>query len=83
MKQISFLPILLFTLAACASAQRSPFLGRWDLTVTPQTGDPYPQWMEIAEKDGQLEGRFQPRGGPWKPLAGAKADGGRLVLVPE
>src|ERR1035441_3903108 len=67
MRQISFLPILLFVLAASVYAQGG-FAGRWDMTVTPQSGDPYPQWMEITQKDGKLEGRLQPRGGAWRPL---------------
>jgi len=29
------------------------FLGRWDMTVTPATGQPYPQWMELTENGGQ------------------------------
>ena len=66
-EEIFFLPILLVALAASAPAQKSPYAGRWDLTVTPQSGNPYPQWMEITEKDGKLEGRFQPRGGAWTP----------------
>ena len=49
-------------------AQKSPFAGRWDLTLTPQTGNPYPQWMEVTEKDGKLAGRLQPRGGAWKEM---------------
>jgi Domain of Unknown Function (DUF1080) len=81
MKKFCFLPILLFALAASVFAQKSPYAGRWDLTVTPQTGSPFPQWMEITEKDGKLEGRFQPRGGAWRPLAAAKVDNAHLVLT--
>src|ERR1017187_9713767 len=81
MKRFYFLPIILVALAASASAQKSPYAGRWDLTVTPQTGNPFPQWMELTEKDGKLEGRFQPRGGAWRPLAAAKVDDGHLILT--
>src|ERR1039458_3055601 len=81
MKTFYVLPILLAALATSASAQKSPYAGRWDLTVTPQTGSPFPQWMEITEKDGKLEGRFQPRGGAWRPLAAAKVDSGHLILT--
>src|SRR5450759_5670759 len=81
MKKSCVVPILLAALAVSASAQKSPYAGRWDLTVTPQTGNPFPQWMEITEKDGKLEGRFQPRGGAWRPLADAKADNGHLILT--
>ena len=81
MKKFCFLPILLFALAVSASAQKSPYAGRWDLTITPQTGNPFPQWMELTEKDGKLEGRFQPRGGAWRPLVAAKVDNGHLILT--
>src|ERR1039457_837357 len=81
MKTFYVLPILLAALATSASAQKSPYAGRWDLTVTPQTGSAFPQWMEITEKDGKLEGRFQPRGGAWRPLAAAKVDSGHLILT--
>ena len=81
MKRFCLLPILLFALAASASAQKSPYAGRWDLTVTPQSGNPFPQWMEITDKDGKLEGRFQPRGGAWQPLVAAKVDSGHLILT--
>jgi len=50
------------------------FLGRWDMNVTPATGTPYPQWMELLEKDGKIEGRVQPRGGGWRPIVGAKVE---------
>ena len=49
--------ILLLTALICAwtmpgFGQKNPFLGRWDLTITPQSGTAYPGWMEITEKDG-------------------------------
>src|ERR1035437_10748665 len=81
MKTFYVLPILLAALATSASAQKSPYAGRWDLTVTPQTGSAFPQWMEITEKDGKLEGRFQPRGGAWRPLAAAQGGSGHLILT--
>jgi hypothetical protein len=81
MKTFCLLPILLFAVAASASAQKIPYAGRWDLTVTPQTGNPFPQWMELTEKDGKLEGRAQPRGGAWRPLVAAKVDNGHLILT--
>lgn len=72
---------LLATLATTLSyAQKSPFTGRWDLILTPQTGAPYSQWMEVTEKAGKLEGRFQPRGGAWKVMPDVKADGKHLIV---
>ena len=76
-----FLPTLLVALAATASAQKNPFVGRWDLVVTPANGNPYPQWMEITETDGKLEGRYQPRGGAWRVLNAAKIDNSHLILT--
>src|SRR5674476_1223439 len=81
MKKFCVLPILLTALAVSASAQKSPYAGRWDLTVTPQTGNPFPQWMEITEKDGKLEGRFQPRGGAWRPLVACRRHSGCLPVT--
>jgi hypothetical protein len=77
---------ILFAAVFCAAtipawAQKNPFLGRWDLTITPQSGNPYPGWIELTEKDGKLEGRYQPRGGAWRNLAAAKVDNGHLVAT--
>ena len=58
----------------------SAFLGRWDMTVTPSSGAPYPQWMELVQKDGQITGRVQPRGGAWKPILGAKTESGKIIV---
>ena len=41
------------------------------MTVTPTDGTPFPQWMELTDKGGKIEGRVQPRGGAWHPIAGA------------
>ena len=81
MKKLSLAPILIFAFTASGFAQPSPFAGRWDLTVQPQTGNPYPQWMEIVERDGKLEGRYQPRGGAARPIIAAKTDAGHLILT--
>lgn len=67
--------------AAALAPDTKLFLGRWDMTVTPAEGTPYPQWMELLEKDGKIEGRVQPRGGAWKPILGAKVEAGKLVVA--
>ena len=51
------------------------------MTVTPTTGNPYPQWMELTENNGKIEGRVQPRGGAWRPIVGASVESGRLIVV--
>ncbi len=70
------------SLAWTAAAQDAKaFVGRWDMLVTPASGSPYPQWMELIEKNGQIEGRVQPRGGGWRPILGAKVDSGKIVIA--
>jgi hypothetical protein len=78
--------ILLSGLAAglvwqAAAQDAGAFLGRWDMVATPRTGDSFPQWMELVEKDGHIEGRVQPRGGAWRPIAGAKVEGNHIVVT--
>ncbi|CAN5637406.1 DUF1080 domain-containing protein [soil metagenome] len=74
--------LLATALASTVSAQDSKtFLGRWDMTVTPATGKPYPQWIELTENGGKIEGRVQPRGGGWRPIAGAHMDSGKLIVT--
>ena len=80
MKKLILLLASLSSTAVLPAQQSSPFTGRWDLTLTPQSGNPYPQWMEVKEKDGKLEGRFQPRGGAWKEMTSIKADAGHLIV---
>jgi 3-keto-disaccharide hydrolase len=69
-------------LALCSSAQDGgkAFLGRWDLTLTNSHGN-WPQWMEVIEKDGKLEGRIQPRGGAVRPIVAAKLEAGHLLIA--
>ena len=62
-------------------AQTSPFKGRWDMTIQPRTGSSYPQWLELVEKNGELEGRYQPRGGAARPIAASKIVDGHLILT--
>ena len=75
---------ILIVAAACAIAAAAqsakPFLGRWDMNVTPATGKPYPQWMELVEKDGKIEGRVQPRGGGWMHIRGSQLANGKLII---
>src|SRR5215471_18332057 len=72
---------VLFVLALPALAQpEKAFLGRWDLTLTsPQAT--WPQWMEIVQKDGKLDGRIQPRGGAVRPIVAAKVEDGHLLIT--
>lgn len=78
------LPLALFLatgLAAFAAPNPKAFLGRWDFTVTPATGNPYPQWMELKEEAGKITGRVQPRGGGWRNIESASIDdAGKLTV---
>jgi hypothetical protein len=71
----------LFLVASAFAQDAKPYLGRWDITVTPAQGAPYAGWMELTQKDGKLEGRYQPRGGEWKPLAGVAVENGHLIAT--
>lgn len=76
------LSLLATALASTAVAQDAKaFLGRWDMTVTPATGKPYPQWIELTENGGKLEGRVQPRGGGWHPISAAHLEQGKLIVT--
>lgn len=71
--------LLVFALPAFAQAG-SAFAGRWDLTLTSPRGS-WPQWMEIVENGGKLDGRIQPRGGAVRPIVAAKVEGGHLLIT--
>jgi hypothetical protein len=80
-RKILIVSILMTALASTATAQDvKEFLGRWDMTVTPATGEPYPQWMELTDIGGNIEGRIQPRGGAWHPIVGARLESDNLVV---
>jgi hypothetical protein len=82
MRQISAILLLssLFLIPAL-SKKESPFSGRWDLTITPQTADPFPGWLEVIEHDGKYDVRVQPRSGSVHPVNQVRSDGGKLTLV--
>jgi hypothetical protein len=60
---------LLLLLAGCliplCSQKTNSFVGRWDIVVSPVATHTisYPDWAEIAEKDGATTMRVQPRAG--------------------
>jgi hypothetical protein len=66
--------------ASSAFAQSNPFAGRWDLNLTGPRGS-WPQWMEIVQKDGKVEGRIQPRGGAVRPIVEAKIENKKLTVL--
>jgi hypothetical protein len=61
-------------------SQTNPFAGRWDITVTPQNNQPYPDWMELVDNGGKFDVRVQPRSGSVHPVQDVKLDGTHLTL---
>ena len=64
-----------------AAQDTKAFLGRWDMTVTPATGKPYAQWIELTDTGGKVGGKIQPRGGAWHAITDAHVEGGKLIVV--
>jgi hypothetical protein len=60
--------------------QTNPFAGRWDITVTPTSNQPYPDWMELADNGGKFAVRVQPRSGSVHPVQDVKLEGNHLTL---
>ena len=77
---VKLLLLLALIISTAAAQDFKSFLGRWDITVTPATGAPYAQWMELKDNAGKIEGRVQPRGGAWRPIVGADFDSGKLTV---
>jgi hypothetical protein len=75
-------PLAILILAASVHAQtaKNQFAGRWDITVT-TARDSYPDWMELVETNGKLDGRIQPRGGAVRPIVGTAIEGSHLVVT--
>jgi hypothetical protein len=81
MRQTCFAFVLATALALPALPQaKNPFVGRWDLTLTGPRGT-WPQWMELVEKDGKLDGRIQPRGGAVRPIVATRMDASHLIIT--
>jgi hypothetical protein len=80
MKKI-YLAVTFVVVALVAVAQqgKSPYAGRWDLTVTTPEAT-YPSWLEVTEKGDGLEARAQEREGSVHPAA-AKLEGDRLIIT--
>jgi hypothetical protein len=73
------LAVLLAT-AILAQKSANPFLGRWDLDITPPTGAAYPDWIEVTQTGGALAARIQPKGGGAFVAEGVQMDGARLIV---
>ena len=51
------------------------------MTVTPATGKPYAQWIELTDTGGKVGGKIQPRGGAWHEITDAHVEGSKLIVV--
>jgi hypothetical protein len=83
MKTISAALLLgsVLLIPALSMKEGSPFAGRWDITVTPQNGAAYPDWMEAVDTNGTLHVRVQPRSGSVHAIDEMKADGAKMILT--
>jgi hypothetical protein len=63
-----------------ATAQKNPFLGRWNITGASENVGVY--WLEVKEEGGQLSGMFLNRGGSPVKLPTIKIENGELVWQP-
>lgn len=79
MRICSILPLLL--VMACVTTGGPNVIGRWDLTMRPVEGNPYPSWFEVILVDGGLNGRFQGGGGHATPIHRIEANGPRFAFV--
>lgn len=66
-------------LVGAAGAQQSPYAGRWNLTGTTANADKV-YWLEVAEVDGQLSGRFLNRVASPVDLGSIAVENGELVF---
>lgn len=66
-------------LAPAGAQSGSPFLGRWDFTITSAHGT-RACWLGITDKGGKLEVWFQPSGGNVYQLDNVKVEGSHLML---
>src|SRR5450432_2760534 len=90
MKRLNLLAIFAAALVWPALA-KNPFAGRWDIVITPQANgqnppknpqslSPYPDWMELVEKDGGATVRIQARSGGAREIKDFKLEGAHLSL---
>jgi 3-keto-disaccharide hydrolase len=79
-KLLWIVPAAALLTAGLAQNAKTPFLGRWDVTVTAGR-DTYPDWIEVTEKSGKLAALIQPRAGGAGWAADVKPDGNRLTVT--
>jgi 3-keto-disaccharide hydrolase len=81
MKKLYILPVVAAAwFSAQAQSASSPFIGRWDMTMTIGNSH-FPSWLEVTEKGGAIEARVQQPTGNVAPVASVKMDGPRLIVT--
>jgi len=73
--------VLAGALLSQPSPGRSLLLGRWDLTVTQNNGDSYPDWIELTESGAAWKAHVQPRAGGAQWATNVKIQGQKLTLT--
>ena len=71
---------MIASLSCITANERSPFAGRWDLTVTTQKGV-YPSWLEFADEGATPAVRMVGRTGSVHPVRDASVQGSHLMFV--
>src|SRR4051812_20226765 len=75
------LPALLLFLNASVKAQQdtAALIGRWDMTITPDSGKQSPSWFEVYRSGVRtLVGEFVGSGGSARPVSVFHFTGGKL-----
>lgn len=76
---LALLSVALFSTPHVPAAAKSPFAGRWDLTVTTPK-DVYPSWFEVQENPAEPSIRLQGRVSSVHPVTGFKLEGNHLAF---
>src|SRR5690349_22004402 len=65
------------------SQKPNPFAGRWDIEVSPTGSNArtYPDWLEVADKNGATTLRIQPRSGSVFSVTDFKIEGSHLSVT--
>lgn len=80
MLRVAFLGLLSFLFSSAAFPQTSPFVGRWDFTITTPHGT-RANWLGITQKGDGLDIWFQPTGGHVHPVSDYSVKGSHLTMT--
>ncbi len=80
MTRLPFVSLIALSAISVFAQPKTPFAGRWDIVVTTKDAT-YPDWLELAQKDGEWAARMQPRAGSVHAVKIVKLDGDHLTLL--